>query len=273
MPLVVTVAPTSGDSAPGPWISAMVFSTAGSGGGVTVVQAVPQATGLGAPAVKSAALLAVLSWAALRETELVLLGAGVGPVPAKSLAVVPKPTKSTTAALPSQSAPQVSAPVRVDECDLAGRAAHRDGAGDVGGDVGGAAGALGLAHDVVAAGRQRAGQRRGRPRGAGGGGVLDRPAGQVHRRAALVVELDEVLLVGRAGVAAAAVHLVDHNRGTGADSGPGRTGTASQVPATRAEVVSPLIKALPRARMHYLRVRTGKRRAPVGPHRRLRIRG
>src|SRR4051812_27544932 len=115
MPRVVTVAPTSGDEAPGPWISAMVLSDGGGGG---FVQAVPQATGLGAPAVKSAALLAVLSWLALRETELVLLGAGVGPVPAKSLAVVPKPTKSTTAALPSQSAPQLSALVLLTRATL-----------------------------------------------------------------------------------------------------------------------------------------------------------
>src|ERR687890_466935 len=115
MPLVVTVLPTSGEESPGPWISAMVLSD---GGGGVFVQAVPQATGLGAPAVKSAALFAVLSWLALRETELVLLGAGVGPVPAKSLAVVPKPTKSTTAALPSQSAPQASALVELTSATL-----------------------------------------------------------------------------------------------------------------------------------------------------------
>src|SRR3954452_15147863 len=116
MPLVRTVLPTNGDWAPGPWTSSMVLSTKSGGGGV--VQAVPQATGLGAPAVKSAALLAVLSWLALRETELVLLGAGVGPVPAKSLAVLPKPTKSTTAALPSQSAPQLSAVVALTSATL-----------------------------------------------------------------------------------------------------------------------------------------------------------
>src|SRR4051812_25959957 len=135
MPLVVTVLFTSGEVAPGPWISAMVLSL---GGGVTVVQAVPQATGLGAPAVKSAALLAVLSWVALRETELVLLGAGVGPVPAKSLAVVPKPTKSTTAALPSQSAPQLSAVVEVTSATLPAGAPLAGGPGAAGGAAGGA---------------------------------------------------------------------------------------------------------------------------------------
>src|SRR3954469_6624305 len=118
MPLVTTVLSTSGEAAPGPWISAMVFSVVGLGGGVTVVHALPQATGLGAPAVKSAALFAVLSWLALRDTEFVLLGAGVGPVPAKSLAAVPKPTKSTTAALPSQSAPQLSAVVELTSATL-----------------------------------------------------------------------------------------------------------------------------------------------------------
>src|SRR4051812_47252347 len=134
MPRVVTVAPTSGDEAPGPWISAMVLSDGGGGG---FVQAVPQATGLGAPAVKSAALLAVLSWVALRETELVLLGAGVGPVPAKSLAVVPKPTKSTTAALPSQSAPQLSAVVGLTRATLPAGRPIRVGPGRSGGSAGG----------------------------------------------------------------------------------------------------------------------------------------
>src|SRR5215203_2998133 len=124
MPLVVTTVPSGrGEMSPGPWISPMVFSVGvvavgvgvgvgvGSGGGVTVVQAVPQVVGLGAPEVKSAALFAVLSWLALRETDVVLLVAGVGPLPAKSFAVLPKPTKSTTASVPSQFVPQVSAAV------------------------------------------------------------------------------------------------------------------------------------------------------------------
>src|SRR5580692_9351382 len=50
--------------------------------------------GFGAPAVKSAALLLVSALFALRLTEVVLLGAGVGPLPSKQFAVVPNPTKS-----------------------------------------------------------------------------------------------------------------------------------------------------------------------------------
>ena len=45
--------------------------------------------GVGAPAVKSAPLTAVLPWEALRDTELVFDGAGVGTPPAESLAVAP----------------------------------------------------------------------------------------------------------------------------------------------------------------------------------------
>jgi hypothetical protein len=58
----------------------MVFSSEGVG---PDSQASPQATGEGGLLrVKSAALLAVLAWVALRDTDAVLLGAGVGPLPA-----------------------------------------------------------------------------------------------------------------------------------------------------------------------------------------------
>ena len=50
---------------------------------------------------KSEALLSVSVQPPLRRKSLlVFAGAGAGPVPSKSVAVVPKPTKSTTFALP-----------------------------------------------------------------------------------------------------------------------------------------------------------------------------
>ena len=52
--------------------------------------------GLTVPAEKSSGLLsASVQPAAARETEVVLPGAGVGPLPSKQFAVAPKPTKST----------------------------------------------------------------------------------------------------------------------------------------------------------------------------------
>src|ERR1700744_2472190 len=54
--------------------------------------------GFGAPAVKSAALLLVSAPFASRETEVVLLGAGVGPPPSKQFVPEPNPTKSTMCA-------------------------------------------------------------------------------------------------------------------------------------------------------------------------------
>ena len=86
-PVVVTVEPASGDAAPVPWISAMVLLPAS--GGIGGSGATPEPAGLGAPALKSAPLFAVLAWVALRDTEVVLDGAGVGTPPAESLAVVP----------------------------------------------------------------------------------------------------------------------------------------------------------------------------------------
>src|SRR4051812_21538633 len=56
--------------------------------------------GLGAPAEKSLALLLVsVHPLPARKTALVFDGAGVGPVPSKQFAVVPKPTKSCTPAV------------------------------------------------------------------------------------------------------------------------------------------------------------------------------
>ena len=55
--------------------------------------------GFGAPVAKSLALLSVSAQPELPLwTEVVLLGAGVGPEPSNVLAVVPKPTKSTIVA-------------------------------------------------------------------------------------------------------------------------------------------------------------------------------
>src|SRR3954453_9845754 len=51
--------------------------------------------GSGGPAVKSGALLSLSTVPPpLRWSDVVLVGAGAGPVPSKQLAVVPKPTKS-----------------------------------------------------------------------------------------------------------------------------------------------------------------------------------
>src|SRR6185503_7881917 len=105
-----------------------------------------------------------------------------------------------------------------DERDLRLRAAHGDDAGRVGRrERRGAAVALRFLHEVVVAGLDRAGEERrdavGGPRRGGGGRRLDAPAVERHRRRAGVVELDEVVRVRRAGVAAAAVDLADlHGR-------------------------------------------------------------
>lgn len=87
----------------------------------------------------------------------------------------------------------------VDECDLARGGAHR----------GGAAGAHGLLDKVVAAGGQGAGQRRGLPRRACGAGVLNRVAAQVDCNGARIEQLDEVIAIDGAGVAASALDLAD----------------------------------------------------------------
>src|SRR6476661_10023619 len=85
----MTFWPTRGDVSPVPCTSAMVFSTGVPGGGV------PPAPGVGVPALKSAALSAVLVLVALRETEVALEVPAAAPEPAQSLAE-PQPTKSTT---------------------------------------------------------------------------------------------------------------------------------------------------------------------------------
>src|SRR5690606_18469579 len=73
----------------------------------------------------------------------------------------------------------------------------------------GAPGTQCLADEEVAAGLDGPGERRHRPRRAARRRVLHRPAIEVDSRIGAVVELDEVLLVGGAGVAAAAVDLGD----------------------------------------------------------------
>jgi hypothetical protein len=75
------------------------------------------------------------------------------------------------------------------------------------------AGAGSFLHEVVLARLQReVRQRRDLPRRARRGAVLHRPAVQVRRRGAAVVELDEVVLQGGAAVAAAAVDLTDDDQ-------------------------------------------------------------
>ena len=78
-PLVTTSWPASGEDPPGPWISAIDFSTGPGGGGGS--QAAPQASGVGVPVAKSRELSGVFC-VPLRATDRVLDGAGVGPVPA-----------------------------------------------------------------------------------------------------------------------------------------------------------------------------------------------
>ncbi len=78
-PVVVTSLPAIGEVEPVPWISAMLFSTGPGGGGGA--HASPQASGLGLPVAKSSELSGVF-WVPLRDTEAVLEGAGVGPLPA-----------------------------------------------------------------------------------------------------------------------------------------------------------------------------------------------
>src|SRR5690606_22295079 len=75
----------------------------------------------------------------------------------------------------------------------------------------GAAGALRELDQEGAAGGDGAleGEDAGGGEGAGRGGVLEGPAGEVDRLVGGVHELDEVVGEGRAGVAAAAVDLVD----------------------------------------------------------------
>ena len=59
----------------------------------------------------------------------------------------------------------------------------------------------------------RAAERRDLPARAGRGCVLDRPTADVDRRSAAVEQLDEVVRIGRAAVAAARVHLADDHVG------------------------------------------------------------
>jgi hypothetical protein len=97
-----------------------------------------------------------------------------------------------------------------DERDLAARAAHVDRAVDVSvGDGRAGRPARGELDQVIFARRDDAAEGLGLPRRAGGRGVLNGPAGKVVRDGVGVEQLDEVVLVGRAGVAAAAVDLAD----------------------------------------------------------------
>jgi hypothetical protein len=72
--------------APSPGVVAVTLGASSGGGGV---HAVPHALGVGAAVVKSALLLAVLAWLALRVIATLALGAGARPAPAKSESVVP----------------------------------------------------------------------------------------------------------------------------------------------------------------------------------------
>src|SRR5438045_3473511 len=112
MPSVRTDCPTSVDAGPVPWIAAIVASTVPLGG-VAV-----ELCGVGTPATKSAALSAVFVCVALRATEVVLDGAGVGPVPAKPVATAPKATRSTTAGSAAQVPPHDRAPPELTSATL-----------------------------------------------------------------------------------------------------------------------------------------------------------
>jgi hypothetical protein len=84
--VTVRAADSETPEAPSPGVVAVRLGASSGGGGV---HAVPQATGVGAAVAKSALLLAVLAWLALRVIARVALGAGARPAPAKSEAVVP----------------------------------------------------------------------------------------------------------------------------------------------------------------------------------------
>src|SRR5712691_3133796 len=72
----------------------------GKAAATTQLPATPLLRGKGAPVKKSAPLLSVSVQPPVpprRRTAVVLLGADAGPTPSKQLAVLPKPTRSTTA--------------------------------------------------------------------------------------------------------------------------------------------------------------------------------
>ena len=99
------------------------------------------------------------------------------------------------------------------EGNLAGSTAHVDAAvvGDVRCRQRTAGGAAGERDQVILARSDGAADwlQAGEAPGVGGGRILHAPAGHVHRRGGRVVELDEVVRVGRAAVAAAAIELAD----------------------------------------------------------------
>ncbi len=71
-PCVVTVRPTSGLAAPGPWISAMVASVAVGGGSSSGGHTAPEFCGSGSPVVKSSSLTSVSERSTSRELEVLL---------------------------------------------------------------------------------------------------------------------------------------------------------------------------------------------------------
>src|SRR3954469_5111 len=103
MPLTVTFSPAQGLAAPEPWTVPMGMVPIGQFRGATGSSETPLLTGVGAPAVKSAALLSVSGCAAvsLLDTDVALLVPGAGPVPSKGEEVLPHATRSTTAEAPS----------------------------------------------------------------------------------------------------------------------------------------------------------------------------
>ena len=177
--------------------------------------------GFGVPAVKSAALLSVSGRRRRAGRRVVLVRPGAGRALEVVRGAVADEVPHAGGARRSRRRSQRGC--RGDQRDLAAGRGHRDRAGRVGGRQGDrAAGAGALLDQVVPAGRDAPVSAVTWPGGAGRGGVLHRPAGEVDRRRGRVAQLDEVVGERGAGVAATAVHLADHDvRRCGRCGGPG----------------------------------------------------
>ena len=219
-PLVMTVSPASGEVAPVPWTSAIVASGARRRRRCRRRRRPPGVGGAGGEVGRVVGGVGV-RWRC-GETEVVLSVRGRGGRCRRSRWPCCRSRRSRRPAAGREqaSARRMAAAEggrRVDQGDLAGacrpsRSTPSTSAGtSVVPPVPG-----GLTRRRRAAGRQRAGQgghlpaRPGRPRR-----TAPTSPSRSTARGARVDQLDEVVLVGGAGVAAAAVDLVDHDRGAG----------------------------------------------------------
>ena len=220
-------------------------SPAGVGGGAA------PAAGLGAPAVKSAALFAVLAWRRCARPRWCCSAPGRGRCRRSRWPWC----RSRRSRRRARRGVAVGAAGQrgggVDQRDLAGRAAHRDGAGrrrtrtsavppvpggladDVGRRPPASVPASAVVRQVVPVAEAY---------------CTDQPA-RSPATALVLYSSTKSLVVGGAGVAAAAVHLVDHHRGRSAKTACAEVGRPTTSPATRASAPAPPTKLLRRARM------------------------